>query len=128
MTFHEKQRVLAWLPVLAVGALMGLADLHQTDGPITAGLLMLLSCIFTIGMRLPWWGIGLSISGFVPMANLFAAVMHWQLTGVAHGVLKIWTPTLATASGSFLALCFGIAGAAIGLGLRGFLFRLTPLD
>jgi len=110
--------ILSWLPVLAVGALIGWADLHQTDTPVTAGLLLLFGFAFTAGTRLPWFGIAIAVSLFVPAFNLTAAMLHWQLSGVEHGQIASWTPSLSQASGSFLAMLFGIAGAGSGAAIR----------
>ena len=109
---------LAWLPVLAVGALVGWGDLHQTDTGVTAGLLLLLACFFTVGTRLPWWGVGLAISAFVPVFGLMAAALHWRVSGVEHDAVVHWTPTMIQGAESILALGFGLSGAALGLALR----------
>ena len=119
----ERANGLAWLPVLAVGALIGWADLHQTDTPVTVGLLLIFGFAFAVGTRLPWFAVGLAVAAFVPAFNLAAAFLHLQVSGTEHGQIITWTPRLGQASGSLLALVFGVAGAAAGHATRRFVFE-----
>lgn len=121
----SKSDRLAWLPVLAVGLLLGLGDLHQSDAPVTAGLVFLLACFFATGTRLPWYGIGIAIAAFVPVGHFLAAAFQWPLGIAEHGVVKHAAQTLVEAAGSLSAPVFGVAGALMGLCLRG-LFASAP--
>jgi len=110
----------AWLPVLAVGLLIGWADLHQTDTPVTVFLVVFLGFLFALGTNLPWAPVGVALGGFVPVLGLLAAALHWQIVGMEHGHVVSWTPRYIDVAGSLMAVIFALAGAAGGGAVRRF--------
>jgi hypothetical protein len=97
---------------------IGFSDLHQTDTPITLGMLLAASFLVGLFAKNKPWIYGIIIGIGVPVAGFIAASRHMLLSGMEHGTTKYWPATYGSAAMSSIAILVAILGVYVGVWTR----------